>query len=123
MVMKRLLAAVLLILPVTSMADHLDAIETKLKDGCAFSNYLEIVRDFNEWGKGHGYKAEVLMPIQRASLESFFWVGQSANAGVFGKAWDAWRDAQANSDSVPAKLWARLEACSTNVSRSGYDTY
>jgi hypothetical protein len=121
--MKRLLAAMLLILPVTSMADHLDVIETKLKDGCTFSSYLAIVKDFNEWGKGYGYKAEVLMPIQRANLESFFWVGRSANAGVFGKAWDAWRDAQANPDSVPAKLEARLEACSTSVSRSGYDAY
>ena len=121
--MKRLVAAVLLFLPVVSMADHLDVIEVKLKDGCSFSKYLAIAKDFNEWGKGHGYKAEVLMPVQRTNLESMFWVGRSANAETFGKAWDSWRDAQAKADSVPAKLAARFSACSTNVSRSGYDTY
>jgi len=52
-----------------------------------------------------------------------FWVGRSANAAAFGKAWDTWRDALAKADSVPAKLNARLAACSTNVSRSGFDSY
>lgn len=77
--MQRILAAVLLMLPVTSMADYLDVIK--------------------------------------------FWVGRSANAADFGKAWDTWRDAQANADSVPAKLNPRFDACSTNVSRSGYESY
>jgi hypothetical protein len=121
--MKRLLAAMLLITPMTSMADHLDVIEFKLNDGCRFSNYMAIVKDFNEWGKGFGYHAEVAMPIQRGTLQSMFWIGRSANAAAFGKAWDAWRDALANADSAPAKLEARFEACSTNVSRSGFDTY
>jgi hypothetical protein len=82
-----------------------------------------VVKDFNEWGKAHGYKAEVLVPLQRANLETLFLVGRSANSEVFGKAWDAWRDAQANADSVPAKLNARLDACSTSLNRSGMDTY
>ena len=69
--MKRLLAAMLLFLPAVSMADHLDVIEFKLKDGCSFSKYLGIVKDFNEWGKGHGYKAEILMPVQRATFAQF----------------------------------------------------
>ena len=63
------------------------------------------------------------MPIQRTDLDSMFWVGRSTDAGSFGKAWDAWRDAQVNADSVPARLNARFAACSTNVSRSGFDTY
>jgi hypothetical protein len=121
--MKRLLAAMLLILPVTSMADHLDVIEVRLKESCTFSSYLAIAKDFNEWGKANGYQAEVLMPLQRSTLDTVFWVGRSANAAAFGKAWDTWRDALGNPDSVPAKLWARLAACSTNVSRTGYDTY
>jgi hypothetical protein len=121
--MKRILAAMLLLLPITSIADHLDVIEFKLKDGCSFASYLAIVKDFNEWGKGYGYKAEILMPIQRTDLDSIFWVGRSANAGSFGKAWDVWRDAQADANSVPAKLNARFAACSNNVSRSGFDTY
>jgi hypothetical protein len=121
--MKRLLAAMLLILPVTSMADYLDVIEVKLNEGCTFSSYLAITKDFNEWGKANGYHAEVLRPVQRANLDTFIWVGRSANAAAFGKAWDTWRDALANADSVPAKLWARFSACSTNIKRSGFDTY
>ena len=121
--MKRLLAAILLIMPMTSMADYLDVIEVKLKDGCSFSNYVAIAKDFNVWGKANGYTAEVLMPLQRSTLDTVFWVGRTANAAAFGKAWDSWRDALSNPDSTPAKLWARFGACSTNVSRSGYDTY
>jgi hypothetical protein len=121
--MKRVLAAMVLMLPVTSMANYLDVIEVKLNQGCTFSSYVAIAKDFNEWGKTNGYKAEFLMPVQRASLDTVFWVGRTANAAAFGKAWDSWRDALANPDSVPAKLWTRFVACSTNVSRSGFDTY
>jgi len=63
------------------------------------------------------------MPLQRANLETMHWVGRSTNAESFGKAWDVWRDALANADSVPAKLNARFAACSTNISRLGFDTY
>ena len=121
--MKRLLAAMLLIMPMTAMADYLDVIEVKLNQGCTFSSYVAIAKDFNEWGKANGYMAEVLMPVQRSSLDTVFWVGRTANAAAFGKAWDTWRDAQANPESVPAKLWTRFVACSVNVSRSGFDTY
>jgi hypothetical protein len=121
--MKRILALALLVLPVTSMADYLDVIKVKLNDGCSFASYIEILKDFNQWGKANGYQAEVLMPVQQADLTYIFWVGRSANAASFGKAWDTWRDAQANAESVPAKLGARFGACSTNVSRSGFDTY
>lgn len=121
--MKKLIAIALLALPCASLADHLDVIETKLNQGCSLASYLAVVKDFNEWGKAHGYKAEILVPLQRANLETIFWVGRSASAEAFGKAWDAWRDAQSNADSVPAKLNARLDACSTSLNRSGMDTY
>jgi hypothetical protein len=113
----------LLIMPVTSIADYVDVIEVKLKDGCSFSSYLAIAKDFNVWGKANGYTAEVLMPVQASTLDKVFWVGRTANAAAFGKAWDAWRDALSNPASEPAKLWARFSACSTNVGRSGYDVY
>ncbi|MFZ2508988.1 MAG: hypothetical protein WAW79_11025 [Steroidobacteraceae bacterium] len=51
------------------------------------------------------------------------WLGRSANAATFGKAWDAWRDALSNPDSVPAKLWVRFLKCGVNLNRSGFDTY
>jgi hypothetical protein len=63
------------------------------------------------------------VPIQNDDLVSIFWVGRAANAAAFGAAWDAWRDALDDSGSVAAKLWARIEECSANQSRSGYDVY
>jgi hypothetical protein len=106
-----------------AMADHLDVIEGKLKDGCSFSQYMAVVNDFNAWAKDYGYHAEVAIKLQSADLTTMIWLGRSANAATFGKAWDLWRDGQAKADSMPAKLQARFDACSTNVSRRSYDTY
>jgi hypothetical protein len=121
----RVLLAVLLLalaLPMTAAADHLDVIEFELNEGCSFDKYMEIVSDFNtQWGSKNGYKAEVLTPIQSHNLVSMFWVGRSESAAAYGKAWDTWRDAQADPNSVPSKLWARFQECSTNLGRRGYD--
>jgi len=121
--MKRLLAALLLTMSVPATADHYDVIEFKLKDGCSLATYLQVVKDFNEWGKGHGYRAEVASKVQHPDLTTLLWIGRSANAAAFGKAWDTWRNAQADANSAPAKLNARFAACSTNVSRRSYDVY
>jgi len=49
---------------------------------------------------------------------------RSANAEAFGKAWDAWRDAQSDSTSLAAKLQARFNACGElNEARRSYDIY
>ena len=121
--MKRLLAAVLLTVSAPAVADHYDVIEFKLKEGCTFATYLQVVKDFNEWGKGYGYKAEIASKVQHPDLTTMIWIGRSANAAAFGKAWDTWRNAQADANSMPAKLNARFAACSTNVSRRSYDVY
>ena len=122
--MKRILAILLFALPVSAAADHLDVIEFKLNEGCSFDKYMEIVKDFNaQWGVSNGYKAEVLMPIQSHNLMSMYWIGRTKDAAAFGKAWDSWRNALADPNSVPAKLWARFGACETNLSRRGYDVY
>ena len=122
--MRVLLAMLLLALPVATAADHLDVIEFKLNDSCSFNKYMEIARDFNtQFGTQNGYHAEVLMPIQSQNLVSLYWVGRSKDAAAFGKAWDVWRNAQTDPNSVPSKLWARFLACGTNLSRQGYDTY
>jgi hypothetical protein len=63
------------------------------------------------------------MPLQHDDLESMDWIGTTKNAAAFGAAWDTWRDALGDPNSVPAKLWARLETCSVNISRRGYDIY
>ena len=44
-------------------------------------------------------------------------------AASFGKAWDTWRDAMSDPDSVAAKLQARLTQCDVNLARRGYDLY
>jgi hypothetical protein len=119
-----ILAILLFVLPAAAAADHLDVIELKLKEGCSFDKYMEIVKDFNtQWGASNGYKAEVLVPIQSHNLESMFWVGRSKDAASFGKAWDTWRGELANPNSVPSKLMARFGVCETNVGRRGYDVY
>ncbi len=121
--MKRLLVSALLLLPLSAFGAHMDVIEFELLEGCSFSKYMEIVGDFNQWGESYGYKAEIAMPLQNENLTSMYWLGTSANAASFGKAWDAWRDALGDSDSEPAKLWMRFQQCSTNLTRHGYDVY
>ena len=111
-------------LPAVAAADYVDVIEFKLNEGCSLEKYMEIVRDFNsQWGVNNGYKAEVLAPIQSQNLVSMYWLGRTKDAATFGKAWDVWRNALADPNSVPSKLWARFGACETNLSRRGYDTY
>ena len=117
--------AIMFALPMAAHgAGHMDVIQVSLKDGCTVAQYAAIAQDFNkDWGKKHGYKAEVVVPIQSEELVSIFWVGRSANAAAFGAAWDAWRDALPDAKSTAAKLQARFDACSTNTSRNGYDVY
>lgn len=122
--MKKLLLLVLLIAPMSVFADYIDVIEVQLKEGCSFNDYVAIKNDFNsQWGSKNGYLSEVLMPIQSQNLVSLYWIGRTSNAAAFGKAWDQWRTDLANPDTVAAKLWARFSACSTNMSRRGYDVY
>ena len=122
--MKKLIFALLLALPIGTFADHIDVIEVQLKDGCSMSTYLEIAADFNEkWGKKNAYKSEVLSPIQSNNLTSLFWIGRSANAATFGKAWDQWNKDLTDPNSVASKLWTRFQDCSDNIGRRGYDAY
>ena len=123
--MKNLLLIVaLLALPLSAGADYMDVIQVTLSDDCSVEEYVQITNDFNEqWGKNNGYRAEVAVPIQSDDLVSIFWVGRAASAAAFGAAWDAWRDALPDSGSVAAKLWARIQQCSANQSRRGFDVY
>lgn len=121
--MKKLLVAAALLLPLPALAEHMDVIEFKLLEGCSFSKYMEIVADFNAWGETVGYQAQVAVPLQSNNLVSMYWLGTSADAATFGKAWDTWRDAQSNPDSAPAKLQARFAECTDNLGRRGYDVY
>lgn len=105
-------------------AEYDDVILVKLNDNCSVQDYIKIKDDFNStWGKDNGYIASVSVPLQATDLVNIFWVGRSENAAAFGKAWDTWRDALLDSSSVPAKLQARFDRCSTNLSRRGFDVY
>jgi hypothetical protein len=122
---RGLISAVLLCLPFSAIAanGHLDVIKFELVDGCSLADHQAITRDFNEWGKDYGYQARVAAPLQNDDLSSYYWLGESADAATYGGAWDAWRDALADSDSVPAGLAERFAECSKNISRAGYDLY
>ncbi len=122
--MKKLLVLALLALPMPALADHFDVIQIKLKDDCSISDYLEIVKDFNEqWAEQHDYKSEIAVPLQSDDLDHIFWVGRSKDAATFGAAWDAWLADAEDPDSTAAKLWERFGACGDNVSRRSYDVY
>jgi hypothetical protein len=123
--MKKVIFIALLSFPLSSIADHLAVIQKKLGADCSVEEYVAIIQDFNaQWGKDYGYEAELAVPLQGEDLGSLYWVGRSANAEAFGKAWDAWRDAQSDSTSLAAKLQARFNACGElNEARHSYDTY
>lgn len=121
--MKKILIAAFLLLPLNAVAEHMDVIEFEMMEGCSVDQYMAIVSDFNKWGEDYGYNAKVAFPVQSNNLTSVYWLGMSANAATFGKAWDAWRDALADADSVPAKLSARFAKCSKNLGRRGYDVF
>ena len=106
------------------MASTLDVISSKLKGGCTFSTYMGITKEFNEtWGKAHGYNAQLMLPVHGSDSSLVIWVGTTASAEAFGKAWDVWRMALANPNTTEAKLQARFDACTTQISRASYDTY
>jgi len=122
--MKRLLLLILFLTPAFASAEYMDVIKFKLTDDCSFSEYVAIAHDFNtQWGESNGYTSRVAMPLQHEDLESMYWIGATKDAAACGAAWDTWRDALADPDSVPAKLWTRFLACSVNLERHGYDIY
>jgi hypothetical protein len=121
--MKKMLIAAIFLLPLNALAEHMDVIEFKMIEGCSMEQYMAIVEDFNKWGEDYGYNSKIAFPLQSNNLTSIYWLGTSKNAAAFGKAWDAWRDAQSDADSVPAKLAARFAACTEDLGRRSYDVF
>ena len=118
--MKKLIPSILLALPLAASAGHMDVIEMEIIDSCSMPKLLDILQDFNKWGESHGYQAEIAVPIQSNNLTSVFWIGRSESTAAFGAAFDSWEADLANKGSVPAKLNARFEDCTTNVARRAY---
>jgi len=122
--MKKLFGTALLLMASTSYAGHLDVISFTLDEDCSLATYLEIVDDFNEWGEAYGYQTEIAAPLFHDNFDTHYWLGRSASNEAFGKAYDAWTAAQADSDSVPARLNARFGECGAgNDARRAYTTF
>lgn len=121
--MKKLIAIAFLSLPFAAATEHMDVIQMELNADCSVSEFMQIVSDFNEFASDWGYNAKVAVPLQAENLVTIFWLGTSADAATFGKAWDNWRDAQSDANSDEAKLQARFSACATNTARRSYDVY
>jgi len=122
--MRRLLTTALLLVlaPLAASAEYLDVIQAKLKEKCTVATYVAAKNDFNEqWGKSHGYQAEIATAVQSESLGTVYWLGHTASAEAFGRAWDTWRNELSNPKSVASKLNERFEKCTENTARRGYD--
>lgn len=119
--MKKILLTALMFIPFAAMGDHLDVIQVELKEGCSLADYRAIAADFNEqWGKKNAYHGEIAAPLQSHDMKSYYWIGRSADAASFGKAYDTWQKEVANPDSVAGKLSARFDACGVTVARRAY---
>lgn len=121
--MKKLLIAALLAASTPAYAEHMDVIGMEMTGKCTMTEFMQIVSDFNVWGKEYGYNAKIATPLQSNNLTTYYWIGASANAAAFGATWDAWRDAQADAKSTPAKLQARFNKCSIDKERRSYDVF
>lgn len=121
--MRKWLLCLAVMLPFGVHADFMEVIEVRLKDDCAFADYLQIVQDFNAWARERGYETEIAAPLHSDDVKSLYWMGRTRDAATFGEAWDAWRAALGDPDSEPAKLSARFGECVTNLSRRSYDVY
>ena len=120
--MRRLLMMALLLAPVAASAEYLDVIQGKVKEKCTVEKYVAIKNDFNEqWGKSHGYQAEIASAVTSNDLATVYWLGHTASAEAFGRAWDTWRTELSNPKSVAGKLNERFEKCVDNTARRGYD--
>ena len=122
--MRTLLMLAVLMVPLYARAEYLDVIQGKFKEKCTLQKYVEMKNDFNQqWGTGHGYRAEIAGAIQSNDLASVFWLGHCNSAEAFGKAWDSWRNELSDPKSVASKLNERFEKCVTNEARHGYDLF
>ena len=110
----------LLASPMIASADYLDVIESKMKEGCTMTKYMDIVKDFNALYSPKGYTAEILTPIYGTNMDTIIWVGRTKNMETFGKGSQAYGDAVADANSAEAKIAARFRECTTAVSRRSY---
>lgn len=119
---RNLLFAFLLIVgPQAAQADYVDVITNKLSADCTMEKYLANVEEFRGvmTSQGYTYTVEILAPVTSADLSNVFWVGRTKDLATFGAEYTKWLTALEQAGSPEAKVNAKLNKCSTNVSRSG----
>ncbi|MEQ8263380.1 hypothetical protein [Pseudohaliea sp.] len=117
---KMAIAAALLSASALSQAEHKDIIAFKMTGECSWGEYMKVVEDFNGWANPRGYNAQIFMPHDDSDLETYYWVGTSADFAAFGTAYDEWMAGLMAGDSEPQKLNDRFAKCVVNHSRSSY---
>jgi hypothetical protein len=119
-----LLAFALVLMPLVAHADYLDVITNKLTDGCSLDKYLGVVEEFRGVMKSQGYKytVEIAPPFIGSDLSVVYWVGREPSFATFGQESDRWEAAIAKAGTPEAVVSGKLNACSSNVSRSGSRT-
>ncbi len=108
----------------TARADYVDVIVNRYVDGCTVQKYTPIVAEFHGVMKSQGYtyRTEISVPFYADNMDVLLWVGRVADIGVFGKENAKWQAATQNPSSPEAKVQAKLNGCTENVSRSAYLT-
>ncbi len=117
---KTIFAATLLVLSVSARAEYKDVIGFTMTGDCNFAEYMKVVADFNKWAKPRGYQAQIFVPHDSDNLETYYWVGTSADAATFGAAHDEWLKGIMEGDSEPAALAKRFGKCAENDSRQSF---
>ncbi len=114
----------MLVTPLVGHADYIDVITARLKDGCSLDKYLGVVEEFRGVMKTQAYKytVEIAEPLLGPDLSVIFWVGREPNFATYGQESDRWEAAIAKTGTPEAKVNAKLDACTENVSRSGSRT-
>jgi hypothetical protein len=119
--MKKLITIFLLAFPAVAMADYVDVLSAKLKDGCSIATFQQIVADLNAtWAQGGDYKAQLLVPVMSEDLHTLYWVGRAASAEAYGRSLDRWVKEANDPGTVTGKLNERMNACVAWVGRAGF---
>ena len=120
MIRSTLLALIILFAPLAASADYIDAIHNEFVGTCTLEKYLPIVEEFRGVMKSQGYTytVEIAQPLM-GDLTGIWWIGRTKDLATFGAEYTRWEKALASSGTPEAKVNAKLQACTRNVSRQG----
>jgi hypothetical protein len=116
-----ILALSLFVVAPSVQADYIDVITNKMTGDCTMEKYLATVEEFRGVmsSEGYTYSVEIMTPMTGPDLSQIFWVGRTKDFATFGSNYTKWLTALEKSNSPESKVNAKLNKCSTNLSRSG----